>query len=158
MGPLRGFCADGVLCSVWSSSVMTHLLHCSCFDLYFISVEHPAALLLEPVGFEPQVCPFQALQLLPEHKKQRQMRKCLETPLPTAPMLGGSSGCSHGCPPCQPKAAAWPWPCLTITRLGFLTSPAASYRICGSLPWELNMGLTLLWVFCCGLKLLYVNM
>lgn len=53
-GPVRGICADGVLCSLWSSSVVIHSFHCSCFNLHFISLEHPIALLLECGEVEPQ--------------------------------------------------------------------------------------------------------
>lgn len=135
VGPCQGASADGGLCSVWSSSVLTHcLFHCSCFDLHFISVEHPIALLLECAGVELQVCSFQALQ--PEHKKQRQRRKCLETPahcchagrqlrlFPWLFVLPASPG--------QPEAAAWPWLYLATSRVGFLTSPGAFCGICGS--------------------------
>lgn len=131
---MRGFRADGLLCSVWSSSVVTHsFFHCSCFNLHFISVEHPVTLLPECGGLEPQVCPFQALQLLPEHKKQGQRGEYLaELPCPLLSCWQTAQAVSKVVLPASPeqaKAAAWLWLCLATRRPGFLTCPGTSCRM-----------------------------
>lgn len=111
---------------------------------------------------EPQFWPFQALQLPLEHEKQRQRGEHLADlpwPLFTSCQVGRHLGLSLS----EVVLSCQPWPtqgssmAVLAVDLGLLTSRVAPHRICGSLPCEMNVGLTLLWLFLCDLRLLYSN-
>lgn len=111
-----GFRSHGVLCSVWSSSAVTHsLFHRSCSNLHFISVEHLLLCSPDVVRLNLRSAPFKLCCTRSKGTEQSALQsspaQCSHAgrQLRLFPRLSSLPG--------QPKA--WPWLCLATSRAGF---------------------------------------